>query len=144
MLAERKLSQFILKLMCFVHPPSVIPADYEQSALLKPVEHKYVVVDNSLYKLHFCQYFRYDVRTQLPFFHRSVQKLLGVTCREVSETWQQVAIGHFSATLFESDLVHRVSDDHCIDALVGTCATLRGSIYWTTIIRRLFSGSIEK
>ena len=84
MLAERELSQFVRKLMCFVYPPSVIPAEFEVRALLTPVDSEYATVDEGLYKLHFGQYFRYDVRTQLPFFYRSVQKLLGVVCREVT------------------------------------------------------------
>ena len=86
MLAERELSQFVRKLMCFVYCPSAIPAEYEVGALLNPVEHEYPAVDDNLYKLHFGQYFRYDVRTQLPFFNRSVQKLLGVICRKFSGT----------------------------------------------------------
>ena len=68
MMSERELSQFNRKLMSFVYPASVIIAEYEVEALMKPVTHEYVVVDDNLYKLHLGQYFRYDVRTQLPFF----------------------------------------------------------------------------
>ena len=124
MLAERELSQFVRKLMCFVYPPSVIPAEFEVRALLTPVDCEYATVDEGLYNLHFGQYFRYDVRTQLPFFYRSVQKLMGVVCREVTGAWEQGAISHFSMTPFDPELIHRGSDDRCIDALVGTCATL--------------------
>ena len=124
MLSERELSQFIRNLMCFVYPPSVIPAEYEVDTLRKPVELVYVVVDDNPYKLHFSLYFRYDGRTQLPFFYRSVQILLAVICRELSVTWQRGTIGHLSVTPFDPELVHRGSDDRCIDDLVGTCATL--------------------
>ena len=122
--AERELSQFIRRLMRLVYPESAIPAEYEVDSLLKPVERDFSTIDESLYQLHFGQYFRYDVRTQLPFFYRSVQKLLGVICTELVGTWQCGAIDHFSLTPFDPLLVHGGSDDRCIDALVGTCATL--------------------
>ena len=124
MMSERELSQFNRKLMSFVYHASVIPAEYEVEALMKPVTHEYVVVDDNLYKLHFGQYFRYDVRTQLPYFYRSVQKVLGAICRELSSTWQQGTNGYLSLTPFDPELVHRGSDDRCIHSLVGTCGTL--------------------
>ena len=124
MVSECELSQFNRKLMSFVYPASVIPAEYEVEALMKPVTHEYVVVDDNLYKLYFGQYFRYDVRTQLPYFYRSVQKVLGAICRELSSTWQQGTNGYLSLTPFDPELVHRGSDDRCIDSLVGTCGTL--------------------
>ena len=76
MVAERELSQFVRRLMLLVYPESAIPAEYEVDSLLKPVDRDFSTIDESLYQLHFGQYFRYDVRTQLPFFYRSVQKLL--------------------------------------------------------------------
>ena len=121
--SERELSQFIRKLMRFVCPSSVIPAEYEVKFLLKPVDHEYVFMDENLYKLHSGQYFRYDVRTQLPFFYRSVQKLLGVVCRKLSSTWQRGTIGHLSLIPFDLELVHLGFDDRCINALVGACTT---------------------
>ena len=124
MSSERELSQFIQKLMCFVYPTSVISAEYDVKTLLKPVAHEYVVVDDNLYKLHIGQYFRYDVRTQLPYFNRTVQKLLGVICRELSSMWQRGTIGYLSLIPFDPEMVHRGSDDRCIDSLVGTCGTL--------------------
>ena len=123
MVAERELSQFVRRLMRLVYPESSIPAEYEVDSLLKPVDRDFSTIDESLYQLHFGQYFRYDVRTQLPFFYRSVQKLLGVICTELVGTWQCGAIDHFSLTPFDPLLVHGGSDDRCIDALVGTCAT---------------------
>ena len=74
--SERDMSHFIRKKR-FVYPSSVTPAENEVGTLLKPVDHENVVVDENLYKLNFGQYFRYDVRTQLPFFYRSVQKIIG-------------------------------------------------------------------
>ena len=56
--------------MHLVYLLSVIPAEYEVDFLLKPVEHDFSTVDENLYQLHFGQYFRYDIRTQLPFFYR--------------------------------------------------------------------------
>ena len=110
--------------MRLVYPESTIPAEYEVDSLLKPVDCDFSTIDDSLYQLHFGQYFRYDVRTQLPFFYRSAQKLLIVICTELVGTWQCGAIDHFSLTPFDPLLVHGGSDDRCIDALVGTCATL--------------------
>ena len=78
--------QFIRRLMRLVYPESAIPAEYEVDSLLKPVHRDFSTIDESLYQLHFGQYFRYDVRTQLPFFYRSVQKLLGVICTELVGT----------------------------------------------------------
>ena len=124
MMSECELSEFNRKLMSFVYPASVISAEYEVEALMKPVTHEYVVVDDNLYKLHFGQYFRYDVRTQMPCFYRSVQKVLGAICRELSSTWQQGTNGYLSLTPFDPELVHRGSDDRCIDYFVGTCGTL--------------------
>ena len=124
MVAERELSQFVRRLMRLVYPESSIPAEYEVDSLLKPVDRDFSTIDESLYQLHLGQYFRYDVRTQLPFFYRSVQKLLGVICTELVRTWQCGAIDRFSLTPFDPLLVHGGSDDRCIDALVGTCATL--------------------
>ena len=86
MMSECELSQFNRKLMSFVYPASVFSAEYEVEALMKPVTHEYVVLEDNLYKLHFGQYFRYDVRTQLPCFYRSVQKVLGAICSELSST----------------------------------------------------------
>ena len=122
--AERELSQFIRKLMRLVYPESVIPAEYEVDLLLRSVDREFSVIDDNLYELHFGQYFRYDVRTQLSFFYRSVQKLLGSVYKELAGTWQRGAIDHFSLTPFDPVLVHSGSEDPCIDALVGTCATL--------------------
>ena len=79
MVAERELSQFVRGLMRLVYPESAIPAEYQVDSLLKPVDRDFSTIDESLYQLHFGQYFRFDVRTQLPFFYRSVQNLLGVT-----------------------------------------------------------------
>ena len=87
--SERELSQFVRKLTRFVYAASVIPAEFEVNALLRPLEDDYVAVDDSFYKIHFVQYFRYDVRTQLPYFYRSVQKLLGALsgCRRNVAMW---------------------------------------------------------
>ena len=89
MVAERELSQFVRRLMRLVYPESAISAEYEVDSLLKPVDRDFSTIDESLYQLHFGQYFRYVVRTQLPFFYRSVQKLLGVICTEL---WGRVNV----------------------------------------------------
>ena len=122
--SERELSQFVRKLMRFVYAASVIPAEFEVNALLRPLEDDYVAVDDSLYKSLFGQYFRYDVRTQLPYFYRSVQKLLGALCRDVAGTWQCGTLDHFSLTPFDPVPIHGGSADRCIVALVGMCAVL--------------------
>ena len=122
--SERELSQFVRKLMRFVYAASVIPAEFEVNALLRPLADDYAAVDDSLYKLHFGQYFRYDVRTQLPYFYRSVQKLLGALCRDVAGTWQCSSLDHFSLTPFDPVLINGGSADRCIDAFVVICAIL--------------------
>ena len=109
--SERELSQFVRKLICVCC--SVIPAEFEVNALLRPLEDDYAAVDDSLYKLHFGQYFRYDVRTQLPYFYRSVQKLLGALCRDVAGTWQCGSLDHFGLTPFDPVLIHGGSADRC-------------------------------
>ena len=104
--SEREFSQFVRKLMQFVYAASVIPAEFEVNALLRPLEDDYVAVDDSLYKLHFGQYFGHDVRTQLPYFYRSVQKLLGALCRDVAGTRQCGTLDHFSLTPSDPVLIH--------------------------------------
>ena len=122
---EREIiSQFVRTLLQFGYAASAITAEFAVNALLRPLEDDYVAVDNSLYKVHFGEYFRYDVRTQLPYFYRSVQKLLGALCRDVAGTWQCGALDHFSETPFDPGLIHGGSADRCIDGLVDMCAVL--------------------
>ena len=79
--AERELAQFIRGIMEFIYPMTRIPADYEVAILLKPFECECADIDVNLYRLHFGQFFRFDVSSQLPFFYKSVQKLLVALCR---------------------------------------------------------------
>ena len=47
---EQELAQFIRGLMQFVYPSSAIPAAYDVTALLKPVELQCAEVDPNLYR----------------------------------------------------------------------------------------------
>ena len=90
LVAERELAQFIRGIMEFIYPMTRIPADYEVAILLKPFECECADIDVNLYRLHFGQFFRFDVSSQLPFFYKSVQKLLVALCRNLSSMWQRV------------------------------------------------------
>ena len=72
--SERELAHFLRGLMKFIYPAHSIPAEYEIAALLKNVDREYADVDSNMYRLHFGQYFRFDISTQLPSFYKSVQK----------------------------------------------------------------------
>ena len=74
--SERELAHLLRGLMKFIYPAHSIPAEYEIAALLKNVDREYADVDSNMYRLHFGQYFRFDISTQLPFFYKSVQKML--------------------------------------------------------------------
>ena len=65
---ERELAQFLRGVMQFVYPVNSIPAEFKMSTLLKPVDVECAEIDTSLYQLHFGQFFRFDISTQLPFF----------------------------------------------------------------------------
>ena len=121
---ERELAQFIRGFLEFVYPAARIPAEYEVTALLKPFECECADVDTNLYRLHFGQFFRFDISSQLPFFHKSVQKLLVALCRELTTMWQRVWPNYLSLTPFDPTLIHSGSDDRRTDALVETCAVL--------------------
>ena len=121
---ERELAQFIRGLMQFVYPSSAVPAAYDVTALLKPVELECAEVDTNLYRLHFGQYFRFDISAQLPYFYKSVQKLLVGLCNGLTSMWQRVWAMCFSLNPFDPDLIHSGSDDRRTDVLVETCAVL--------------------
>ena len=121
---ERELAHLLRGLMRFVYPAHSIPAEYEIAALLKTVDREYADVDSSLYRLHFGQYFRFDISTQLPFFYKCVQKMLVGICRGLSGLWQRTWPQHLSLTPFDSVLIHSGSDDRRVDSLVSTCAVL--------------------
>ena len=61
---ERDLAQFIRGLMEFVYPAARIPAEYEVTVLLKPFECECADDDINLYRLHFGQFFRFDISSQ--------------------------------------------------------------------------------
>ena len=121
---ERELAQFLRALMQFIYPATSIPAEYEITALLKAVDHDCAEIDSNLYRLHFGQYFRFDISTQLPFFYKCVQKMLVGLCRGLRVLWQRTWPHHLSLTPFDPVLVHIGSNDRCVDALVETCAVL--------------------
>ena len=123
LVVEHELAHFIRGLMQFVYPSSVIPAAYDVTALLKPVDLECADVDADLC-LHFGQYFRFDISTQLPYFYKSVQKLFVGLCTGLTRMWQRVWAEYFSLTPFIPDLIHSGSDDRRTDALVETCAVL--------------------
>ena len=81
-------------------------------------------MDADLYRLHFGQYFRFDISTQLPYFYKSVQKLLVGLCTGLTRMWQRVWAEYFSFTPLDTDLIHSGSDDRRTDALVETFAVL--------------------
>ena len=122
LVVERELAQFIRSLMQFVYPASSIPAEYEITTLLKTFECECVDVDANLYRLHFGQFFRFDISSQLPYFYKCVQKLLVALCRGLTTMWQRVWPKYLSLTPFDPTLIHRGSDDRRVDALVETCA----------------------
>ena len=62
-------------------------------------------------------------------------------CTELVRTWQCGAVDHFSLTPFDPLLVHGGFDDRCIDALVGTCATLSRYYLMSDTIAATISGS---
>ena len=124
LVAERELAQFIRGIMEFIYTMTRIPADYEVAILLKPFECECADIDVNLYRLHFGQFFRFDVSSQLPFFYKSVQKLLVALCRNLSSMWQRVWPNYLSFTPFDPTLIHSGSDDRRVDALVETCAVL--------------------
>ena len=124
LVVERELAQFIRELMQFVYPSSAIPAAYDVTAMLKPVELECPEVDTNLYRLHFGQYFRFDIRSQLPYFYKSVQKLLVGLCNGLTSMWQRLWAMCSSLTPFDPDLIHSGSDDRRTDALVETSAVL--------------------
>ena len=124
LVVEREVVHFIRGLMQFVYPSSVIPAAYDVTALLKQVDLECADVDADVYRLHFGQYFRFDISTQLPYFYKSVQKLLVGLCTGLTRMWQRVWAEYFSLTPFDPDLIHSGSDDRRTDALVETCAVL--------------------
>ena len=144
LVVERELAHFIRGLMQFVYPSSVIPAAYDVTALLKPVDLECADVDADLYCLHFGQYFRFDISTQLPYFYKSVQKLLVGLCTGLTRMWQRVWAEYFSLTPFDPDLIHSGSDDQRTDALVETCAVLTDRAYLTWITEEQCSRSIWK
>ena len=88
------------------------------------MDREYADVDSNMYRLHFGQYFRFDISTQLPFFYKSVQKMLVGICRGLSGLWQRTWPQHLSLTPFDPVLIHSGSDDRCVDSLVATCAVL--------------------
>ena len=122
--SERELAHLLRGLMKFIYPAHSIPAEYDIAALLKNVDREYADVDSNMYRLHFGQYFRFDISTQLPFFYKSVQKMLVGICRGLSELWQRTWPQHLSLTPFDPVLIHSGSDDRCVDSLVATCAVL--------------------
>ena len=122
--SERELAHLLRGLMKFIYPAHSIPAEYEIAALLKNVDREYADVDSNMYRLHFGQYFRFDISTQLPFFYKSVQKMLVGICRGLSGLWQRTWPQHLSLTPFDPVLIHSGSDDRCVDSLVATCAVL--------------------
>ena len=139
---ERELAQFIRGLMEFVYPAAKIPAEYEVTTLLKPFESECADVDTNLYRLHFGQFFRFDISSQLPFFYKSVQKLLVALCTGLTAMWQRVWPSYLSLTPFDPSLIYSGSDDRRVDALVETCAVLTshglldmGSVIWSVSIR---------
>ena len=115
---------FLRGLMRFIYPVHSIPAEYEIAALLKNVDRECADVDSNLYRLHFGQYFRFDIGTQLPFFYKCVQKMLVSICCGLSGLWQRTWPQHLSLTPFDPILIHRGSDDRRVDSLVATCAVL--------------------
>ena len=119
---ERELAQIIRDVMQFVYPAHSIPAEFEVSTLLKPVNVKCAEIDTSLYQLHFGQFFRFDISTQLPFFYKSAQKLLVGLCSGLTKTWQREWPMYLSFTPFDPPLIHSGSDDRRVVALVETCA----------------------
>ena len=121
---ERELAQCIRGLMEFVYPVAKIPAEYEVTTLLKPFECECADVNTNLYRLHFGQFFRFDISSQLPFFYKSVQKLLVALCTGLTAMWQRVWPSYLSLTPFDPALIYSGSDDRRVDALVETCAVL--------------------
>ena len=122
--SERELAHLLRGLMKFIYPAHSIPAEYDIAALLKNVDREYADVDSNMYRLHFGQYFRFDISTQLPFIYKSVQKMLVGICRGLSGLWQRTWPQHLSLTPFDPVLIHSGSDDRCVDSLVATCAVL--------------------
>ena len=122
--SERELAHLLRGLMRFIYPAHSIPAEYEIAALLKNVDREYADVDSNLYRLHFGQYFRFDISTQLLFFYKCVQKMLVGICRGLSGLWQRTWPQHLSLTPFDPVLIHSGSDDRRVDSLVATCAVL--------------------
>ena len=122
--SERELAHLLRGLMKFIYPAHSIPAEYDIAALLKNVDREYADVDSNMYRLHFGQYFRFDISTQLPFFYKSVQKMLVGICRGLSGLWQRTWPLHLSLTPFDPVLIHSGSDDRCVYSLVATCAVL--------------------
>ena len=122
--SERELAHFLRGLMRFIYPVHSVPAEYEIAALLTNVDREYADVDSNLYRLHFEQYFRFEISTQLPFFYKCVQKMLVGICRGLSGLWQRTWPQHLSWTPFDPILIHSGSDDRRVDSLVATCAVL--------------------
>ena len=121
---ERELAHFLRGLMRFIYPVTSIPAEYEITALLQVIDSECADVDAHLYKMHFGQYFRYDISSQLSFFYKEVQKMLMSLCRGLSGLCQRTWPKHPSLTPFDLVLIHQGSDDRRVDSLVETCAVL--------------------
>ena len=110
--------------MRFIYPVTSIPAEYEITALLQVIDSDCADVDAHLYKMHFGQYFRYDISSQLSFFYKAVQKTLVGLCRGLSGLWQRTWPNHLSLTPFDPVLIHQGSDDRRMDSIVAICAVL--------------------
>ena len=110
--------------MRFLYPVTSIPAEYEIAASLQTLDRQCADIDSPLYKMHFGQYFRYDISSQLSFFYKAVQKMIAGLCRGLSGLWQRTWPKHLSLTPFDPVLIHQGSDDRRVDSLVETCAVL--------------------
>ena len=124
LVVERELSQYLRHLMKHVNPASASPAEIEVGALLSHVEHDHCVIDQDEYIVLFEQYFRFDVRPQLSYLYRSVQKMFGALCTKLVAAWRGIGVKHLSLTPFDPVLIHCGSDDRSVDALVETCVML--------------------
>ena len=121
---EWELAHFLRAVRNFLYNPTSIPAEYDIAALLQTVDPDCAEVDANLYRLHFGQYFRFDLSTQLPFFYKFLQKLLLGMCRSLTGLWQRTWPHYLSLTPFDPVLVHKGSEDRRVDSLVDSCAVL--------------------
>ena len=141
---ERELAQFLRALMKFIYPVAIIPAVFEIVASLKTVDRDCADVDSKIYRLHFGQYFQFDISTQLQFFYKCVQKMLVGLCRRLSGLWQRTWPNHLSLTPFDPVLIHSGFNDRRVDSLVETCA-VRADCSWTSWVswRRCSAATIH-